>query len=122
MNLWTPTFFVRAHSPDDLEQFLIEEYSRMMKPEDYLGGLMAMIPHDIFKSVSSPEEIENIIKADMLIISAKQDHLVNPISSIELSKKINAKLVTLDTDCGHLAVGCETEKIRQEITSFLNDK
>jgi homoserine O-acetyltransferase/O-succinyltransferase len=123
MNLWTPTFFAKTHKPDSLDLFLNQSYSQLMEPEDYLGGLKAMIPHDIYKSAGCVlKDIKNIIKADMLIIPATQDHCVNPISAIELSKELNAELVTLDGDCGHSAFTCETEKIKNAITAFLNDR
>ncbi|WP_297695037.1 hypothetical protein [uncultured Eudoraea sp.] len=123
MNVWTPTFFAKTHSPDSLNILLNNEYSQLMKPEDYLGGIKAMIPHDIYKSVGSDiKEIKNIIKADMLIVSPTQDHLVNPLSSIELAKELNAELVTLESDCGHAAFACESEKVKVAITAFLNDR
>jgi len=55
----------------------------------------------------------------MLVISATQDHLVNPISAMELSKQLNAQLVTLLGDCGHGSFGCESDKIKKAITTFL---
>ena len=81
MNINTPTFMTNSLSPDSLENYLNDEYVRLMKPEDYLGGLNALIPHDIYKSANSnPEDIKNVIQADMLVISATQDHAVNPIA------------------------------------------
>lgn len=120
MNINTPSLFAKTHSPDSLNIYLESEYSQLMKPEDYLGGLKAMIPHDIFKSGNiDSKNIKSSIQADMLIISATQDHLVNPISAMELSKELNAHLVTLESDCGHLSIGCETEKIKSATTPFL---
>lgn len=123
MNLWTPAFFAKTHNPDSLDLVLNQIHSQLMEPEDYLGGLKAMIPHDIYKSAGCAlKDIKNIIKADMLIIPATQDHAVNPLSAIELSKELNAELVTLDGDCGHSSFACETAKIKNAITAFLNDR
>ena len=123
MNVWTPTFFAQTHSPDSLSIFLNNEYSQLMRPEDYLGGIKAMEPHDIYKSVGSNlKEIKNIINADMLIVSPIQDHLVNPLSSIELAKELDAELVILESNCGHAAFACESEKIKIAIAAFLNDR
>lgn len=120
MNMNTPRLFASTQNPDSLNIYLENEYSRLIKPENYLAGLKAMIPHDIFKSANiDSKNIENSIKDDMLIISATQDHLVNPISSMELSNILNANLVTLVGDCGHVAFGCEAEKIKSAITPFL---
>ena len=120
MNINTPTFMTNSLSPDSLENYLNDEYVRLMKPEDYLGGLSALIPHDIYKNANSnPEDIKNVIQADMLVISATQDHAVNPIASIKLSKTLNCQLVTLLSDCGHGAFGCEAEKVKEATSSFL---
>ena len=120
MNINTPAFMTNSLSPDSLENYLNDEYARLIKPEDYLGGLNALISHDIYKSVNSnPDDIKNVIQADMLVISATQDHAVNPIPSMELSKALNCQLVTLLSDCGHAAFGCETEKIKKVTSSFL---
>ncbi len=120
MNISTPEFMTNSYSPDNLEDYLNDEYARLMKPDDYLGGLKAVITHDIYKNANSnPEDIKNIIQADMLVISATQDHAVNPVASIKLSKTLNCQLVTLLSNCGHLAVGCEAEKVKKAITTFL---
>lgn len=122
MNLNTPKQFANTHDSDSLDIYLETEYSRLMKPEDYLGGLNAMISQDIYKSADcNLKNVKNIIKADMLIVPAIQDHLVNPLSAIELSKELDAELVTLESDCGHMAIVCEAEKIKKAITTFLKD-
>ncbi len=55
----------------------------------------------------------------MLVISATQDHVVNPLASLELSKTLDCELETLVSDCGHSSFACESEKIKEAITSFL---
>jgi homoserine O-acetyltransferase len=123
MNVNTPTLFAKTQNPDSLDIYLEQQYSTRIKPEDFLAGIKAMIPHDIYKSSGCAQEnIKNIIKADMLIILAAQDHLVNPISAIELSKELNAELVMLQSDCGHGVSVCESEKIKNAVTEFLSDK
>ncbi len=49
-----------------------------------------------------------LVLADMLVIHAMQ-----------LAEELNAKLVTLDRDYGHMSFGLEAEKIKKSITSFL---
>jgi homoserine O-acetyltransferase/O-succinyltransferase len=123
MNLNTPEYFVKTRNEEGLNAFLGGEYTKLMKPEDYLGGLKAMISHDIYKSAGiSFDEIRNKIKTDMLIIVSAQDHLVNPASAIKLCDKLNAQLVTLYNDCGHTAFSCETEKVKNAVIPFLKRK
>lgn len=120
MNGWTPSFFTNNHDPDSLENFLNSQYSLLINSEDYLGGLRAMIQNDIYKSISvEKNDIANKIEAELLIISATKDHLVNPVSSIELAQNLNAELLTLDGNCGHVAFICEADKIKKAITEFL---
>jgi len=122
MNGKTPGYMNNKYEVDDLAAYLNEEYAKLMAPEDYLAGLNAVISHDIYKSSkSSPSGIKEIIKADMLIISSTQDHLVNPIAAVELAEELDAQLIMLDSDCGHGAFTCETERIKSGITVFLKE-
>ena len=118
INLYTPTYVVNKYPADSVDAYIGEGFT--MKPLNVLGGLNAMISLDIYKSTSSDiENISDVIKADLLVIVSKQDHLVNPISSTLLAEKLGAKLVTLTGDCGHSAVFCEAEKVKKAVTEFL---
>jgi homoserine O-acetyltransferase len=119
INLYTPTYVVNKYPADSVDAYIGEGFT--MKPLNVLGGLNAMISLDIYKSASSNiENISEVIKADLLVIVSKQDHLVNPISSTLLAEKLGTKLVTLTGDCGHIAVFCEAEKVKKIVTEFLN--
>lgn len=123
MNINTPTLFAKTQNPDNLDIFLEQQYSTRINPKDYMAGIKTILQHDIYKSSNcTKENIKNIIKADVLIISAAQDHLVTPISAIELSKELNAELLLLQSDCGHGLSVCEAESIKNAITKFLSDK
>src|SRR6185503_4082844 len=63
--------------------------------------ITAIIGHDISKPFNgSMQEAAAHVKAKMLIISSKQDHMVNPAPAIEFSKLVPAKLVLIDSDLG----------------------
>ncbi len=120
MNLYTPSYFVRKYSPDGIKAFRNRQYVHMMNSKDYLAQLNAMIQHDIYKSSkSNPDNIKNFVKADILIIIAQQDHIVNPTSSIAFSKLLDCALVELTGDCGHVAPWCEIEQVKKATFSFL---
>jgi homoserine O-acetyltransferase len=120
MNAYSPSYYVRKYTPDGVEAFRNRRYSHMMNSSDYLAQLNAMIQHDIYKSShSNPDNIKNVIKADILIIVAQQDHLVNPASSIAFSKLLDCQLVELTGDCGHVALWCEIEQVKEATFSFL---
>lgn len=119
INVYTPTYVVNKYPADSVDAYIGEGFT--MKPLNVLGGLNAMISLDIYKSASSDiENISDVIKADLLVIVSKQDHLVNPISSTLLAEKIGTQLVTLTGDCGHMAAFCEAEKVKKVVTEFLN--
>ena len=118
MNCYTPSYFIRKVKPEEMNNW--RNYNRIMNSKDYLAQLEAMIKHDIYKSASiEMENITNVVKTDVLIIVALQDHLVNPVSSIAFAKQLDYTLVELTGDCGHIAVWCEANKIKEATSSFL---
>jgi len=118
LSMYTPEFIARTYEADSLENFLTQ-FPTSLAPEDYLAGINAIIPHDIYKSGGDSQNISSVIKSELLVIAANEDHFVNPISSFELAEYVNAKSVFLSTNCGHMAAFCESAKIKQEVTKFL---
>ena len=118
MHLFSPNYTVEKVSADSIANVLKKEIS--MDPYDYLGGVQAMISQDIYKSSKQNiDTISAIIKADLLVIVAAQDHVVHPSSASQLAKKLEAPLVTLMGDCGHVAFFCESKKVKTAVTEFL---
>jgi homoserine O-acetyltransferase len=79
-----------------------------------------VINHDISKPYGgNMQEAAKHIKAKMLIISSKQDHLVNPTPAIEFSKLLPAKLLVLDSDKGHVAPDFSDPQMRTAIVVAL---
>ena len=92
------------HYELEYEPYIGEGFT--MKPLNVLGGLNAMISLDIYKSASSDiENISDVIKADLLVIVSKQDHLVNPISSTLLALYELLDQLTNREVTGHKAIG-----------------
>ncbi|HEY1871739.1 MAG TPA: hypothetical protein VGG71_11825, partial [Chitinophagaceae bacterium] len=81
---------------------------------NFLWQVKATIMQDITtKAGGSLENTAKIIKAKMLVIANKQDHIFNQTLSIKLAKLANAELVVMDNDLGHLIFN---EKIPIEAT------
>ena len=59
------------------------------------------------------------VKAKVLIVVAKFDHVVTPGPAIEFAKLLGAKLIELDSDCGHLATSCESDRLNHAVAQFL---
>ena len=81
---------------------------------NFLSQVKAVMMHDIStKAGGSLENTAKMIKAKMLIIANKQDHLFNQSLSIKFAGMANAELVVMDNDLGHLIFN---EKIPVEAT------
>jgi homoserine O-acetyltransferase len=90
---------------------------------DIFYQITAIIGHDISKPFSgSMQEAAAHVKAKMLIISSKQDHMVNPAPAIEFSKLVPAKLVLIDSDLGHLISNFGDPRIKDSIAELLDEK
>jgi len=68
------------------------------------------------------EESAKTVKARLLVIVARQDHVVTPGPAIEFAKLTGAKLLVLESDCGHLSNACESEKAVKAVSGFLESK
>jgi homoserine O-acetyltransferase len=42
-------------------------------------------------------------------VVAKQDHMVNPQPALDFAHMLKIEPVVLQSDCGHLAPGCEAD-------------
>jgi homoserine O-acetyltransferase len=121
MNLYTPAYYASSQNADNMESYMENIYKQQkMKPEDYLAGLRAIVRQNLFVAQDgSVNDLNKIIKAKILLIAAEQDHMANPIGSITLSKELDAPLLVLESNCGHIAVFCEAKKIRKVVMDFL---
>jgi len=59
------------------------------------------------------------VKARVFVVASKTDHTVTPGPAIEFAHLLNAKLLVLDDDCGHMAPGCEAKTLVPAIAEFL---
>jgi homoserine O-acetyltransferase len=55
----------------------------------------------------------------MLIVVALEDQMVNPRPSLEFARLLQAPTLELESDCGHLAPGCEEKHLAAKVESFL---
>jgi homoserine O-acetyltransferase/O-succinyltransferase len=123
LNLRTPSYWLRTLEPSDVDSLMLAQQAstlQVIKPEDYLCQLNAMIKHDVYKSSGKPvSAMKEIIRTNTLMIVYKSDQMVNPNPSVELANVIGASLVQLDNDCGHLSMFCSPAAVRDEVTRFL---
>jgi homoserine O-acetyltransferase len=80
---------------------------------DKIRQAQAMMSLDI-----SPSSAKTV-KAKVFVVVAKYDHVVTPGPATEFATLLGAKLVTLDSDCGHLATSCESRQLNDAVAGFL---
>ena len=123
LNFYTPTYWNNTIKPDKVDSRMLWEqanFLKSMKPDDYLCQLNAMIGHDIYKSSGKEMGvIKDVIKAKVLMIVSKSDHMVNPGTSVELANVIGANLVQLENGYGHLGLFFDLALVKDEVTRFL---
>ena len=80
---------------------------------DKIRQVQAMMRLDISRDAAKT------VKAKVLVVVAKHDHVVTPGPATEFAKLLGAKLLTLDSDCGHLATSCEPRLLNSAVADFL---
>ncbi len=123
--LYTPQYRVSHTQTEEFDQFLVNAQKGVngKNAYDWASQLRAMIGHDIYQTTGKPAaEIAGIVKAKVLIIVALQDQMVNPQPSLELANLLKAQRVELTGYCGHLANSCESAKVTEAVTRFMEKK
>jgi homoserine O-acetyltransferase len=120
-DLTTPTYMSKTIQRDAFYPWLQGVYKG--KNADWNNTyyqLLAILGQDIAKSYNgSLQEAANHIKAKMLIITSRQDHMLSPAPAINFSKLLPAKLVILDSEMGHFAPNFDDPQEKQGIIDIL---
>lgn len=124
--LTTPQYRVTHTNSGDFSKFLEStEQSTMEKfdANNWVRQLQAMMGHDISSSApgrgGSMEKAAELVRAQLLVIAATQDHMVNPQPALAFARLVHAQTLVLDSDCGHISNGCEQAKVARAIQQFL---
>ena len=67
----------------------------------------------------SLERAAAAVKAKVLVVVSKTDHMVTPGPALEFSRALGAELLELQSDCGHLATICEAATLASTVNAFL---
>jgi homoserine O-acetyltransferase len=113
--LTTPARRVHDTPAAAFDQFLKSTEADTLKgfdANDWLRQLEAMIAQDVGPASAT--------KAKLLIVVSAQDHMVNPTSALEFAKQAHAETLVLESDCGHLATGCESAHLSAAVNKFLH--
>lgn len=118
----TPAYYANSISRSEFDHWF--EQTITQKSFDWNNWhrqLEAMISMDITKTTGANglAEAAKKIRSSMLIIVSRQDLMVNPIPATKLAGYLHSKLLVLNSDCGHLAPGCELSRVSHAIAEFL---
>ena len=115
--LTTPADYNRRKTREDVFADLAKAQNdaHRFDANDKIRQAQAMMQLDI------PLESAKTVKAKVLVVVAKYDHVVTPGPATEFARLLGAKLLTLDSDCGHLATVCESRRLNEAIKDFLID-
>lgn len=122
LTMQTPAHLVRETPADQFHDFLTTTFKKFGEDfiaDNWASQLRAMMAHD----VSVPyfgymQGAADRVHADLFVIVSKQDHTVNPQPALHFATLTHAKTLELDSDCGHLAIGCELKKVSRAVQEF----
>lgn len=121
--LSTPASYVAENRGKDMQAVLAaDEKSTIegMDANDWYRQLEAMLAHDIFRGFQGDmARAATAVKAQVTVIVATQDHMVNPLPAVEFGRVLKAAIIELTGDCGHLAPGCESSKVNAAVAAGL---
>ena len=119
----TPAWYVEQNRGKDMNAVLASAEKATlegMDTNDWYRQLEAMLAHDIFRDFNGDAaRAANAVKARVTVIVASKDHMVNPTTALEFARVLKASVVELTGDCGHLAPGCEAQKVNAAVEAAL---
>jgi homoserine O-acetyltransferase len=119
--LQTPQLRDRETSPAKFPEYLgATERGEGFDTNDWYRQAQAMIGHDVSKPFGGDmQKAAGVVHARVLVVASLQDHMVTPWPALDFAKLLKARTLELNSDCGHLAVGCEKAKIAAAVARFL---
>jgi homoserine O-acetyltransferase/O-succinyltransferase len=87
---------------------------------DKIRQLQAIVALDVSAPFEgSMERAAAAVRAKVLVIPSLKDRAVNPQPALDFAGLLHAKVLELESDCGHIAPGCESQKVNQSVAEFL---
>ncbi len=122
--LTTPDNFNKSTTRQQVfEQLAKAKEDKAFDANDKIRQAQAMMALDISEGFGgSMERAASTIKAKVLNIVARLDHVVTPAPALDLARLLGAETLVLESDCGHLAPSCESERVNTAVARFLENK
>ena len=88
---------------------------------DKIRQVQAMMELDVTRDFGgSLERAARAVRAKVLVVVAKFDHVVTPGPALEFAALLGAQTLELESDCGHLATVCQSDRLNKAVTDFLS--
>lgn len=105
------------------EEFAKAKNEKGFDANDKIRQTQAMMRLDITEKFGgSWEKTVGAIKAKVFVIVARLDHTVTPEPALKFANLLNAETLVLESDCGHLATVCESQKVNSAVANFLEQR
>jgi homoserine O-acetyltransferase/O-succinyltransferase len=119
--LQTPAEYNRTHTREQVLAALKKaETDKAEDANDTIRQSEAMMALDVSDAFGgSMEKAAAAVKAKVFVVVSKQDHTVTPQPARDFAALLHAPLLELESDCGHLAPGCEGAKVAAAVADFL---
>ncbi len=99
----------------------LEDYAKR-NPYDWASQLRAMMDLDVSRRFGgSMEKAAAAVKAEVFVVVARRDHMVNPHPALRFARLLGADTLILGSDCGHISTGCEARKLNPAVAAFLGE-
>ncbi len=87
---------------------------------DKIRQTQAMMQLDVTREFGgSLERAAKAVKAKVFVVVSRFDHVVTPGPAIEFGSLLGAKILNLESECGHLATVCEGRRLDAAVAEFL---
>ena len=119
--LTTPADYNRRKTREQVLADLAKaQNAKRFDANDKIRQVQAMLDLDVSREFGgSLERAARAVKAKVLVVVARYDHVVTPGPATEFATLLGAKLLDLDGDCGHLATACESRRLNEAVAKFL---
>ena len=124
MEITSPAHLIEEVTRSEFRSYVtksLAEWKKDNNPYDYLAQLRAILALDVAPKEGVLEDAAKLVKAKMLVIAARQDHLVNPLAGLRFAELLKAPTLVLDSDCGHMATVCQEGVMIAAVRGFLTE-
>lgn len=118
----TPDKFNQETTRDKLPEWFAQAKKDVAEfdANNHIRQSEAMIAHDVSAPFGgSMERAAAAVKAKVLVVASRSDHMVTPGPALAFAPLLQAEVLELQDNCGHLAPGCEIAKVSAAISAFL---